>query len=80
MPHFVYILISETTGKYYCGATEDVDARLQKHNSWASLSTRPGVPWRVIRVIACTTRTEALRLEIKIKKRGIGRWLMDQLA
>jgi len=33
--HFVYILQSEKTGKYYVGQTEDVQARLARHNAAA---------------------------------------------
>jgi putative endonuclease len=76
MPHFVYILYSDTKCKYYCGSSEDVGARLVKHNSKATPSTRHGIPWRVAKIIECETKREALQLEIRIKKRGIERWLV----
>ncbi|NLR79544.1 GIY-YIG nuclease family protein [Chitinophaga eiseniae] len=78
MPHYVYILQSLSTGRYYAGETADVSVRLSKHNSRSTTSTRYGVPWRVIHVILCETKKIALQLEKQIKKRGISRWLFDQ--
>jgi putative endonuclease len=78
MPHFVYILFSDTKCKYYCGSTGDVEARLAKHNSKATPSTRYGIPWHVVRIVECDSKRAALQLELRIKKRGIERWLEDQ--
>ncbi|NLR61785.1 GIY-YIG nuclease family protein [Chitinophaga polysaccharea] len=77
MPHYVYILQSFSTGRYYAGETADVAVRLSKHNSGSTTSTRHGVPWRIIHVISCETRRMSLQLEKQIKKRGISRWLTD---
>ncbi|MBI9065065.1 MAG: GIY-YIG nuclease family protein [Marinilabiliaceae bacterium] len=32
MNYFVYILQSQRSGKYYCGQTNNVSDRLQRHN------------------------------------------------
>jgi putative endonuclease len=77
MPHFVYILFSDTKFKYYCGTAGDVETRLAKHNSKATPSTRHGIPWRVVRIVECETKRAALQLEVRVKKRGIERWLAD---
>jgi putative endonuclease len=78
MDHFVYILQSETTQRYYVGESADVSNRLYRHNSKSTTSTRHGVPWKVVHVVTCVDRTAALLLEKKIKGRGIGRWLREQ--
>ena len=62
MPHYVYILQSETTGKYYCGETQNIEDRLERHNSGRSKSTKPGIPWKLIRFVELKDRTEGRKL------------------
>ena len=77
MSCFVYFLYSESHKKYYVGISNDVEDRLVRHNSCQSLSTKGGVPWRIIHIIECADKSTAMQLESKIKKRGIGRYLYD---
>jgi len=72
---YVYILYSETIQKYYCGQTNNLVQRLHEHNSGFTLSNKHGLPWILIGFINSETRSDALILEKKIKKRGIKRWL-----
>jgi putative endonuclease len=74
---YVYTLYSESIGSYYVGSTNDVKDRLYRHNAGQSRYTVKGLPWRLIHVIELTSRSEAVRLERKIKKRGIKRFLID---
>jgi putative endonuclease len=81
MPYFVYILQSQSTGRYYCGSTSDLDRRVRQHNDPAyrlSKTTKhfPG-PWRVVEFEKFETRSEAVIKERQIKKRGIRRYLAD---
>ena len=78
MNHIVYILWSESLQQYYCGQTNDFSDRLYRHNSGQSQFTSRGVPWIEIKQIEVSNRSEAIQLEQKIKKRGIGRYLNDQ--
>lgn len=78
MNHIVYILWSESLQKYYCGQTNDFSDRFYRHNSGQSQSTSRGVPWILIKKIEVVSRCEAMQLEKRIKKRGIGRYLIDQ--
>ena len=73
----VYILYSKTSLKYYTGQTNNLEDRLFRHNSGLSLSTKLGRPWTLIYQIQFNTRSEAVQLEIKIKKRGAKRYLED---
>ena len=74
---YVYILFSTIKSKYYVGQTANIDDRLNRHNSGYSLSTKSGIPWQLITSFTCNTRSEALLLEKKIKKRGAKRYLQD---
>ena len=74
---YVYILYSSSLEKYYVGSTENVENRLQEHNLGKGSFTKKGVPWLLIVSIECVSRTEAVQLELKIKKRGAKRYLQD---
>lgn len=73
----VYIIFSESSLKYYTGQTDNLENRLGRHNSGLSLSTKSGKPWELIYQIQLSTRSEAMLLEQKIKKRGAKRYLED---
>jgi putative endonuclease len=70
-----YIIYSETFSKYYVGHTKDIDDRIKRHNSSEGKFTKRGMPWEIKWTFESKTRSEALLLENKIKKRGIKRFL-----
>jgi putative endonuclease len=72
---FVYILYSKSIMKYYVGHTDNVGRRLNEHNSGQTIYTARGKPWEFIYKEETITRSEAMKLESKIKKRGIYRYL-----
>lgn len=74
---FVYIIFSESKNEFYVGQTNSVKIRIAKHNSAEVISTKHGMPWKIIITFEIPTRTEAIKLERKIKKRGIKRYLQD---
>ena len=45
---FIYIIQSERTNKYYVGYSSNIERRLDKHNAGDVLSTKHGIPWRLI--------------------------------
>jgi putative endonuclease len=55
----------------------DVTKRLLQHNSGKGAYTSKGVPWVLVVSIKCVDRKEAVKLELKIKSRGIKRYLQD---
>jgi len=73
----VYIIYSLSKSKYYIGQTNNIDDRIKRHNNKQSLSTKNGVPWKLIYTKKLQTRSEAVLLETKIKKRGAKRYLQD---
>ena len=74
---YVYILYSDTKSKYYVGQTNNMDDRLNRHNSGFSLATKYGIPWKLVQTFICNNRSEAILLEKKIKKRAAKRYLQD---
>ena len=77
MTYCVYILYSNSRGRFYIGQTENIEKRLLRHNLGQVRSTKGGLPWEIVSTIAVENRTEALKLEKKIKKRGAKRFLKD---
>ncbi len=75
MSYYVYIIWSEKLNKFYVGSTQDLENRLSEHNNGEDNFTSKGVPWKLIWNIESENRAEAVRLENKIKKRGIKRFL-----
>ena len=73
----VYILWSESLQKFYVGSTNDLIDRLYRHNAGYEKYTSKGKPWKLIHEITCIDRKEAFNLEMKIKSRGIKRYLDD---
>jgi putative endonuclease len=73
----VYILFSQKRSKYYVGQTSNIEKRYKRHNNGNVPSTKSGVPWILITSISVENRSEAMKLEKKIKKRGIKRFLED---
>jgi len=84
MAYWVYIIQSQSTAKYYCGYSENVERRLRQHNDPGYRGSRTTKvfqgPWGIIWTKKCADRSEAVILERKIKKRGISRYMQNQLA
>ncbi len=72
----VYILWSESMSRYYTGSCIDLAERLQRHNQCRNISTRSGVPWKVVYTEVFEKRSDALRRENQIKSNGAGRFLV----
>ena len=78
MKFVVYILFSDSLRRYYVGSTDNFERRIAQHNSGrGGMFTAKGLPWKVIKLVECSSRVEAFNLERKIKKRGIERFLKD---
>jgi len=65
---FVYILQSQTSGRYYVGSTSDLDRRLSEHHRNHTPSTRGRGPWTLVHQETFPTLPEARRRELEIKK------------
>jgi putative endonuclease len=65
--YFVYLLKSDL-GYTYIGQTKDLEERLKRHNSDRSISTKYKGKWVLVLYKAVTTRSEAIKLESKLKR------------
>jgi putative endonuclease len=68
MKYTVYIIYSQSKDRYYIGYTHNLEERLSKHNSGATPSTRPGIPWILVYREEYGDKTSAIIREIQIKK------------
>ena len=65
--HYVYILKSAQTGRYYIGSTERPEKRLGEHNAGKSASTKAYRPWEMVHKEEFFTLIEARRRERHLK-------------
>lgn len=77
MANYVYILQSYKSKRYYCGQTNSIEQRLQRHNEGKVKSTKSECPWQLTGYVQLASRSECMQLEKKIKGRGIERWLVE---
>jgi len=63
----VYILYSESFGKYYIGQTQQLEKRLIRHNEGRENFTKKYCPWVLVCSIPKNSRSDALLLEKKLK-------------
>ena len=71
--HYVYILIDTTTETHrYVGSTQDLYARLAKHNAGEVPHTSKFKPWRIQTAIAFDCKEKAVAFENYLKS-GSGR-------
>ena len=77
--YFVYLLMSQKDNECYVGSTEDIERRLEDHNSGKVPSTANRRPLELIYYEAYTDKRDALGRE-KFLKSGSGkRYLKKQL-
>ena len=70
---FVYIIEAEKSKRYYIGQTETLDERLKRHNMGRNLSTKAYIPWKLKWWKEFSTRSEAVKVESKLKRIKKGR-------
>ena len=81
MQFFIYILYSHSIDQYYIGYTEDLNDRLFRHNNSGSKATKKTNDWKLIYTESFTSKTEAIKREIEIKKKKSRKyieWLVAQ--
>jgi putative endonuclease len=70
--HYVYILTSLEPGHYYIGRTNNLQSRLEKHNSGGCPHTSKFRPWRIETAVAFQSEEKAIAFERYLKS-GSGR-------
>jgi putative endonuclease len=69
MLFFTYILYSSSLNKYYIGSTEDLARRLDEHNRGKGTFTSKGTPWILVYTEEYSSKADAFKRELSIKKR-----------
>jgi putative endonuclease len=65
---FVYILQSETTGRFYVGSTNNLERRVGEHHRGKDLATRGHGPWKLVYQEQFEILADARRREYEIKQ------------
>ena len=66
--YYVYILTDTATGTHhYVGSTQDLQARLVKHNSGEVPHTSKFKPWRIETAVAFSSKEKAYAFESYLK-------------
>ena len=69
--YYVYMLTDMATGThFYTGVTEDLQARLTKHNSGEVPHTSKFKPWRIETAVAFSSKEKAYAFEAYLKTHG----------
>ena len=66
--YVVYIIGSETTGRWYYGHTGDLVERMASYNGGRSMATKGRGPWRLIATKGFPDRSGAIVFELSLKK------------
>ncbi len=72
MSYFVYVLRSLKNGRFYTGYTQNLDRRLQEHNSGQSSYTKLTRPFKLVYKESFKNKKEAMKRERDLKT-GKGR-------
>jgi putative endonuclease len=67
--YYTYIIYSTKFDRFYVGHSEDVAARLVRHNNKAVSSTKSYIPWQIVYYEEFSSRVEASNRELEIKKK-----------
>lgn len=68
--HYLYILYSKSSQKFYIGETHNIDERILKHqnHSYSNSFTKIANDWEIALTFICSNKEEALYLENFIKR------------
>lgn len=79
---YLYILYSAKRDRYYIGSTPDIERRVKQHNQGKTISTKVGIPWKLVFTHTTESLIEARRLEYRLKswkdRHMIDRIVLDQ--
>jgi putative endonuclease len=79
MKYYSYVLRSLKNGILYKGSTQDIEKRINTHNSGKVKFSSKYMPWELVLVEEFQTRSEAINRE-KWYKTGVGReWIHSKL-
>ncbi len=65
---FLYILLSESSGRFYVGSTDDLQRRLAEHIRGKNLATRGRGPWKLVHSEQLESLADARHRKYEIKR------------
>jgi putative endonuclease len=68
MNWYCYILYSTKLDRYYIGYTDNLEWRLERHNSGWGKYTQKGIVWELVYIEEYDKKDAAMKREKKIKK------------
>lgn len=75
---YIYIIKSCKDGRFYVGMTQNIDKRINEHNSGRTKSTKGYVPWKLFFFEIFPDRKSA-RAREKYLKSGFGKqWIKEK--
>ncbi len=77
---YAYVIQSEKDGSFYKGHCEDLEIRIQQHNSGQTQSIKSRLPFRLVYHEVFLTRDEAIKREKYFKSAAGRRFLKSKLA
>ncbi len=77
--YYTYVIQSESTKKLYIGQTNNIQARINKHNSDKNFSTKNNGPWILLFYKEFNTRSEAMLFEKKLKSYKNSNFIIDKI-
>ena len=75
MTFYVYILQSQSSGRYYIGQTKNLVERVAYHNAGHSVALKNRGQWTLVYSEEYPSRSEAVRRETQIKKQKDRRFI-----
>lgn len=78
-PYFVYVLLSQKDGNFYTGYTENIEKRLNEHNSGKVYSTNYRRPFSLIYYEVSFNLDDALKREKYLKSTYGKRYIRNRV-
>lgn len=78
-PYFVYVLLSQKDGNFYTGYTENIEKRLDDHNSGEVYSTKYRRPFSLIYYEVSFNLDDALKREKYLKSTYGKRYIRNRV-
>ena len=68
--HYLYIIYSDSSQKFYIGETNNIKDRVSKHQShfYSNSFTKIADDWKIVLIFDCIDKEEAVYLENFIKR------------
>lgn len=64
---FLVYVIENRDRELYIGFTNNLERRIEEHNSGKNISTKDGIPWKLVYYEACINQKDAIRREKYLK-------------